>query len=104
SKFIKRHRPSSLFPYTTLFRSTDLGGSDLVAVGTLDTDVDIALAHFDPAGKHRWSARFGGAGQDFCSGIAVDGSGGTIVTGSHLDRKSTRLNSSHDQISYAVFC
>src|SRR2546421_12667716 len=28
----------------------------------------------------------------------------TILNGSHRDRKSTRLNSSHDQISYAVFC
>src|SRR5206468_9708540 len=34
----------------------------------------------------------------------IDGDFGDIFAAGHIDRKSTRLNSSHDQISYAVFC
>src|SRR3972149_8840449 len=59
---IRRPPRSTLFPYTTLFRS--LGGG-------------VDGAHFAP--------------------VAGDG-------GPAGDRKSTRLNSSHSQISYAVFC
>src|SRR2546428_3621937 len=66
---IRRPPRSTLFPYTTLFRS------------------------------------------DRGFGIAVDSTGSACVIGgtrsannAGADRKSTRLNSSHDQISYAVFC
>src|SRR5206468_12692891 len=60
----------------------------------------------------RNTRRGGGRGAGGRSGSAVGGSGGGAsgsatgrggATGG-LDRKSTRLNSSHDQISYAVFC
>src|SRR2546430_8944317 len=68
---IRRPPRSTLFPYTTLFRS--LAGASL-AVGQL-----VALRQ---------------RGQD--RGLA----GGEQLQ----DRKSTRLNSSHSQISYAVFC
>src|SRR5688572_32172941 len=74
---IRRPPRSTLFPYTTLFRSVGLArgvgfGADppadvvlgAVAVGVLDRQCALA----------------------------------------HTDRKSTRLNSSHSQISYAVFC
>src|SRR2546421_8843982 len=37
-------------------------------------------------------------------GLSTSISGGEVAKGAMLDRKSTRLNSSHDQISYAVFC
>src|SRR3982750_4927304 len=60
---IRRPPRSTLFPYTTLFRSL---------------------------GLHRLA--------DPGSGRATPGQAGGV------DRKSTRLNSSHDQISYAVFC
>src|SRR2546430_12834584 len=63
---IRRPPRSTLFPYTTLFRSA-LGETQEV------------------------------------TGIAVD-SLGYRVDGTPTDRKSTRLNSSHSQISYAVFC
>src|SRR2546427_9447799 len=60
---IRRPPRSTLFPYTTLFRSRAAA-----------TDLFVHAARDGPAG------------------------------GAHRDRKSTRLNSSHSQISYAVFC
>src|SRR3712207_7716884 len=78
---IRRPPRSTLFPYTTLFRS--VAEDVLVRVGR----PDVAPARAD--GHHQFDlvvevAREGGVG---------DG-----------DRKSTRLNSSHANISYAVFC
>src|SRR3712207_8306477 len=70
---IRRPPRSTLFPYTTLFRSRDLG--------RLGVGVDLERA-----------LRRGRAAQR--AGLA----------GAALDRKSTRLNSSHANISYAVFC
>src|SRR6185312_16526685 len=61
---IRRPPRSTLFPYTTLFRSARASAGDLFC---------------GPRHSHRFSP-------------------------ASLDRKSTRLNSSHDQISYAVFC
>src|SRR2546422_4381729 len=67
---IRRPPRSTLFPYTTLFRS----------LGTLyDLSADVTLT------PHV-------------------GVGGYFGTASGGDRKSTRLNSSHGYISYAVFC
>src|SRR2546427_6918117 len=74
---IRRPPRSTLFPYTTLFRSRRDDGS-LRGV----------------ARRHR--EREGGRG-----------AGGDVERGARRaagDRKSTRLNSSHSQISYAVFC
>src|ERR1041385_2354985 len=65
---------------TGFFQGTvNLGGSDLTSAG----DFDIFIAKFASDGSHLWSKRFGSTG---------------------TDRKSTRLNSSHGYISYAVFC
>src|SRR5947209_14946942 len=77
---IRRPPRSTLFPYTTLFRS--LRGSVAAmaaALGGLD-----ALAFTGGVGEHSPVVR---SGTCECS-----------------DRKSTRLNSSHANISYAVFC
>src|SRR2546429_10028946 len=71
---IRRPPRSTLFPYTTLFRSMLLGAATLLAQQP-DFDGSVHLI-FQPAEE-------GGAG---------------------ADRKSTRLNSSHGYISYAVFC
>src|SRR3712207_8209218 len=82
---IRRPPRSTLFPYTTLFRSLDADGRqpERLAQHTLD----------DPDGLH-----------------APDGDGG-LAHGDQpapdaqpVDRKSTRLNSSHANISYDVFC
>src|SRR5205809_6213640 len=81
---------STLFPYTTLFRS-ERGGADGGGVHGLMRRLagvfDRSAVSFDGARKEvrvrsEWESR------------AVDQS----------DRKSTRLNSSHGYISYAVFC
>src|SRR2546430_7752539 len=67
---IRRPPRSTLFPYTTLFRSSYEG--DLIDLAVLAN--------------------------------VVEKSGAWYTYGSTRDRKSTRLNSSHSQISYAVFC
>src|SRR5258708_10831993 len=73
---IRRPPRSTLFPYTTLFRSQ------------LNADTLGALAHSDQAPVTGTSALIENARIDTVS----------------IDRKSTRLNSSHQIISYAVFC
>src|SRR2546430_17720736 len=69
---IRRPPRSTLFPYTTLFRSPD----------TLDVLAEREARHVGF-----------GRGSHYCLGAPLA-----------RDRKSTRLNSSHSQISYAVFC
>src|SRR2546427_4796364 len=69
---IRRPPRSTLFPYTTLFRSQSTDES--TAINTL------------------------------LDGISDRTFGGPPASRSNTDRKSTRLNSSHSQISYAVFC
>src|SRR5947199_3992913 len=77
---IRRPARSTLFPYTTLFRSANDGGARSVGV------------------------RRGGLGIDE-RGIGCRRRGGQgLGIGHAADRKSTRLNSSHLGISYAVFC
>src|SRR3712207_8998244 len=91
---IRRPPRSTLFPYPTLFRSED-GGEALGHVVLEALGVE------------------GGAGPvgllldgDEVSGLAVDDHVGDPAGGGadDGDRKSTRLNSSHANISYAVFC
>src|SRR3712207_8396202 len=94
--FLMRRRPprSTLFPYTTLFRSAYVGRgfrrASPAQAGPLPSripggpmltnmeEVEVVVAHHD------------------CATLRV----GDVF----LDRKSTRLNSSHANISYAVFC
>src|SRR3989440_8008893 len=73
---IRRPPRSTLFPYTTLFRSSF---NNHVRTLVAREEVAIGLMHL-------W---------DFVSALEQN---------PLEDRKSTRLNSSHDQISYAVFC
>src|SRR3712207_8437522 len=72
---IRRPPRSTLFPYTTLFRSARR------------QDARLEVAHERPALRVREHAEHA--------------HGRVVLT---LDRKSTRLNSSHANISYAVFC
>src|SRR3712207_9122600 len=88
---IRRPPRSTLFPYTTLFRSFDfferealLGG--LFVQGATDGVVEGLIGVEASLGDFLFDVR-----------IAL---GGEVLE----DRKSTRLNSSHANISYAVFC
>src|SRR3712207_7527418 len=74
---IRRPPRSTLFPYTTLFRSR---AQQPAREGERADDADAARGH-----EHRPSSQ-------------------TAITRPLPDRKSTRLNSSHANISYAVFC
>src|SRR2546427_6676873 len=72
---IRRPPRSTLFPYTTLFRSLAVGAGRAA-------DGPARVAHDDALADERLTA----------------------LHADRIDRKSTRLNSSHSQISYAVFC
>jgi hypothetical protein len=57
--------------------SANFGGAPLVSAG----DQDVFLAKYDSGGTHQWSQRFGGTGDQSASSLAVDDSGGLVVTG-----------------------
>src|SRR2546421_3907983 len=84
---IRRPPRSTLFPYTTLFRSRSKPSLVLVASTTA------------PAGPEDVVGR-----AMTYIGCQLERFLAPVEPGNLLDRKSTRLNSSHDQISYAVFC
>src|SRR2546430_10199094 len=100
---IRRPPRSTLFPYTTLFRS-----------GDNRTEVPAATAQKDRQweGEDRdLSASEGGGGfppppdEQFQTWIkGLEGMFPSRLRSLQSDRKSTRLNSSHSQISYAAFC
>src|SRR3712207_8132220 len=90
---IRRPPRSTLFPYTTLFRSVREAGG--VQEHLLDGDDVLAVR--PELGDHLGDLLAEGErplGQELPDHRGDDG----------LDRKSTRLNSSHANISYAVFC
>src|SRR2546427_3826240 len=84
---IRRPPRSTLFPYTTLFRSQ--GG--------------LVQRRQIPAGRVRLHRRQGTGRRQVPGGRQAQHQGPGPER-EHSDRKSTRLNSSHSQISYAVFC
>src|SRR3712207_8650627 len=87
---IRRPPRSTLFPYTTLFRSRLQPPVDRVEVlpDDLERQVVVALQH-----------------QGVAQPLHVRGAVAPVARGRPgRDRKSTRLNSSHANISYAVFC
>src|SRR2546430_3754565 len=89
---IRRPPRSTLFPYTTLFRSSLLFIAVLIA--TAITTTARAGDNFARLVAELGSSDFA-TRQQATAALAEAGS---------EDRKSTRLNSSHSQISYAVFC
>src|SRR3712207_7631982 len=92
---IRRPPRSTLFPYTTLFRS----------VPATPERVGHRAAQQQPAHGRRQDDQREGDRQEVESdeGQHREGHEDGVVEGP-LDRKSTRLNSSHANISYAVFC
>src|SRR2546430_10377367 len=91
---IRRPPRSTLFPYTTLFRSDDV--HTLETTGSSAAREGGCCAHrLENRVEIMWMRR----GQHCASPWPC------LTLPRHLgDRKSTRLNSSHSQISYAVFC
>src|SRR5687768_18327227 len=83
---LRRPPRSTLFPYTTLFRSVPC------ADGAGQRGEDAGVLHGEPEAGGR-------GGRGHCPGVDLG-----RIAGSVVDRKSTRLNSSHGYISYAVFC
>src|SRR3712207_8393068 len=86
---IRRPPRSTLFPYTTLFRSLEAVALDLV----------LDLGPADQGGHRDVSAHPVGDDDD-----VRHAPGQLPEDREQVDRKSTRLNSSHANISYAVFC
>src|SRR3712207_7166014 len=89
---IRRPPRSTLFPYTTLFRSVLTGA---IGEGVLQMSATCTGFEQDATGV---TARFEDGREE--RGDLLIGADGIRS----LDRKSTRLNSSHANISYAVFC
>src|SRR5687768_17717650 len=90
---VRRPPRSTLFPYTTLFRSgvvDENGNFELMTNGEQGAAV----------GKHRVVFTFPEVEKDG----GGEGAGIDPEEAKEQDRKSTRLNSSHGYISYAVFC
>src|SRR3712207_7375565 len=90
---IRRPPRSTLFPYTTLFRSTDL----LRYIWKNG----YTRAEATPEAEAEWSAH---VAQMYGIMLMRKAQGWFTGYNSNVDRKSTRLNSSHANISYAVFC
>src|SRR5256885_12096111 len=86
---IRRPPRSTLFPYTTLFRSYP------APLAIIDV-VECGVSKGADAGYAEESKRF--------SELAMSKEAASFISLFYTDRKSTRLNSSHLVISYAVFC
>src|SRR3712207_7773815 len=88
---IRRPPRSTLFPYTTLFRSANLGGADGITNEELEQQA-LSLEGADMPNGQKY--------EDWLKSKLRKEDGKNEGS----DRKSTRLNSSHANISYAVFC
>src|SRR5256885_10958899 len=93
---IRRPPRSTLFPYTTLFRSVFVRPALLQLMGAAQAAAEPAALP-QAVAAHALSKRPGRT--EYQRGLLSTGADGRC-----LDRKSTRLNSSHLVISYAVFC
>src|SRR5438105_5942817 len=92
---MRRQPPTpTLFPYTTLFRSPYYPEEQTTTSSTSEIE-RVKQAH-----EHELMAIDGVEGV----GISKNRIGADAILNSFQDRKSTRLNSSHEWISYAVFC
>src|SRR3712207_7633295 len=95
---IRRPPRSTLFPYTTLFRSRYVSGY-------LHPRQDAAIGEPVTGESHAWVEWWDGGWNGFDPTNSVEIAHRHVSLGrGREDRKSTRLNSSHANISYAVFC
>src|SRR3989442_8493263 len=88
---IRRPPRSTLFPYTTLFRSGQ------ITLEQVARHVSLSPDHF----TRKFRASTGLTFAEYLTCVRVERYSAKV---SPVDRKSTRLNSSHVRISYAVFC
>src|SRR5690348_18205056 len=98
---IRRPPRSTLFPYTTLFRSG--WRADLMDAADQRRSPRVRLSRRG----QRYLVLEGGLYPEGCDGLRAHGNAGDLLllaARAGRDRKSTRLNSSHPSISYAVFC
>src|SRR3989449_5383082 len=95
---IRRPPRSTLFPYTTLFRSQDL----LATFDALEHDTAVRAVAFFSGKPENFIA--GADIEEFVRLTTASEAERLSAEGQEIDRKSTRLNSSHGYISYAVFC
>src|SRR3712207_7627706 len=95
---IRRPPRSTLFPYTTLFRSglSPVPQVEVVHHGRFLGRVDLAFPEQQVAIEYE--------GAHHVDGTQIVRDDARIARLEAADRKSTRLNSSHANISYAVFC
>src|SRR5947207_5240691 len=97
---LRRAPRSTLFPYTTLFRSVERRFETRLGLGEKNLPADV-LGGIDHLGliRNHWLVAVGARhrARPYVCGF------GALALGL-ADRKSTRLNSSHTVISYAVFC
>src|SRR3712207_7417694 len=108
---IRRPPRSTLFPYTTLFRSSEVLLDILLVVGLLSMAVGGALAltrdvlkqllAYSTVAQYGFVVTMYGLGGAYGAGGAAFYVIAHAIAKSALDRKSTRLNSSHANISYA---
>src|SRR3712207_7999989 len=98
---IRRPPRSTLFPYTTLFRSAEVAGEGMAHL--ILRRVGVLLE--EGAHRHQDAGRAVAALQPVrvAEGLLKRREGG-VASAAGGDRKSTRLNSSHANIPYAAFC
>src|SRR3712207_8857469 len=94
---IRRPPRSTLFPYTTLFRS--VAGCHVLVRGLSGLGVSVFVGHAGDLPGVAFENRGARRG-----GLLAQPAAQHRVLAAVEDRKSTRLNSSHANISYAVFC
>src|SRR5207249_7903589 len=99
AELTRRPPNSPLFPYTTLFRSRVRA---LVGDGDLDVFAGVRARYAEAAGgDHLERVLYQDVGLYMCHAVLAKVDRASMAAS---DRKSTRLNSSHVSISYAVFC
>src|SRR5256885_9657979 len=103
---IRRPPRSTLFPYTTLFRSALIDQSAMLLPHVKITELLMEVDEWTGFTRHFTHLKTGDTAKDktlLLTTILADGIN-LGLTKMAEDRKSTRLNSSHLVISYAVFC
>src|SRR5207302_9251006 len=99
-----RHSPiPPLFPYTTLFRSETMPLDDFLSQGLMEAQ-NLLVIDLERCTRCDQCVRACAEAHDGVTRLVRDGLRYDKYLVATSDRKSTRLNSSHVKISYAVFC